>query len=114
MENSESNSAATFEDVQRLAENRVATDDDIREIGRKNGLEQAGLFGKYCIGQDPSKLMPVQVWRRIFETDVLPKNLAKMRAGGWTEDQIAVYLPALHGELDAMLLQYAEYGLLAQ
>jgi len=51
-------------------------------------------------------------WRRIFDTDVLPKNLAAMRAGGWTEDQIAIYLPALHGELDAMLLSYAEYGLI--
>ena len=48
----------------------------------------------------------------IFETDMLPKNLATMRAGGWSEEQIAVYLPALHGELDAMLLSYAEYGLL--
>ena len=108
----ESNGVATFEDAQRMADNRAATNEDLREIGRKNGLETAGLFAKYCIGPVPSKLMPVQEWRRIFETDMLPKNLAKMRAGGWSEDQIAIYLPALHGELDAMLLSYAEYGLL--
>ena len=111
---SESNSAATFELAQRIADNRQATAEDLRAIGRKNGLEQAGLFAKYCIGPDPSKLMDPKEWRRIFDDDVLPKNLATMRAGGWTEEQIAVYLPALHGELDAMLLQYAEYGLLKQ
>jgi hypothetical protein len=106
------NGPATFEDAQRIADNRQATVEDLRAIGRKNGLEQAGLFAKYCIGPDPSKLMPAKEWRRIFDTDVLPKNLATMLAGGWTEDQIAIYLPALHGELDAMLLSYAEYGLL--
>ncbi len=108
------NGPATFEDAQRIADNRPATAEDLRAIGRKNGLEQAGLFAKYCIGPDPSKLMPVQEWRRIFETDMLPKNLAKMRAGGWSEEQIAVYLPSLHGELDAMLLSYAEYGLISR
>jgi hypothetical protein len=104
----------SFEDFAAMEGNRHATPEDLREIGRKNGLETAGLFAKYCIGPDPSKLMPVQEWRRIFETDVLPKNLATMRAGGWSEEQIAVYLLALHGELDAVLLQYAEYGLLKQ
>ena len=102
----------SFEDFNKIEGNRPATNEDLREIGRKNGLETAGLFAKYCIGPDPSKLMPVQQWRRIFENEALPKNLAKMRAGGWSEEQIAVYLPALHGELDAMLLSYAEYGLL--
>jgi hypothetical protein len=102
-----SSGPATF-----VADNRPATAEDLRAIGRANGLEVAGLFAKHCIGPDRSKLMSVQQWRRIFETDMLPKNLAKMRAGGWSEEQIAIYLPALNAELDAMLLSYAEYGLL--
>ena len=109
---SKSGGGATFEDAQRIADNRQATVEDLRAIGRKNGLEQAGLFAKYCIGPDPSKLMPVQEWRRIFDTDVLPKNLAKMCAAGVSEDELAVYLAALRGELDAMLLAYADHGLL--
>jgi hypothetical protein len=104
----------SFDEFFKAEGNRPATLEDFREIGRKNGLEVAGLFAKHCIGPDRSKLMPVQEWRRIFETDMLPKNLATMRAGGWTEEQIAVYLPALHGELDAMLLSYAEYGLISR
>ena len=102
----------SFQEFQQASENRPATDDDIRGMGRKNGLELAGLFTKFCIGPDPSKLMPPQEFRRITEEETLPANLVKMRAGGWTEEQIAIYLPALHGELDAMLLGYAEYGLL--
>ena len=39
---SESNSAATFELAQRTADNRVATIEDLRAIGRANGLKQAG------------------------------------------------------------------------
>lgn len=108
----ENNGFATFEDAQRMADNRVATDEDIRQIGRENALKMSALFRKLCIGPDPSVLMDPKEWRRIFDADVLPKNLAKMRAGGWSEEQIAVYLPALHGKLDAMLLSYAEYGLI--
>ncbi len=109
-----SNGPAAFEDAQRIADNRPATNEDLRAIGRANGLKQAGIFAKLCIGPDPSTLMDPKEWGRIFDTDVLPKNLATMRAGGWTEEQIAVYLPALHGELDAVLLSYAEYGLISR
>ena len=109
---SKSSGPATFESAQRIAENRVATDDDIRQLGRENALKMSALFGELCIGPDPSKLMDPKEWRRIFDNEKLPATLAKMRAGGWSEEQIAVYLPALHGELDAMLLIYAEYGLL--
>ncbi len=100
-----------MESDSNIEEDRPATLTDFREEGRRNGLKAAEAFGRLCLGPDPAKLMPPDVWWRVHEEEVLPATLNKMRSAGASSEELDAYSSALNSELDQYCMNFAQLGL---
>jgi hypothetical protein len=91
-------------------EDRIATVDDFRALGKEVAIQCAYDFNERCIG--PAAVTTPAEWRRAHHQVLEETKIANLVALGCSPEEIAAYREGLDAELDAMLLLYAEYELI--